>query len=80
MRILVVEDDVKMAELLRRGLTAAGHSVQTALDGITGLETAQSGIFDVIVLDIMQSCFQAWTGSRLHGVYARIACVFPYSC
>ena len=34
MRILVVEDDVKMAELLRRGLAGQGHSVDVAADGI----------------------------------------------
>jgi two-component system response regulator MprA len=53
MRILVVEDDAKMAELLRRGLTAQGHTVELAADGIKGLEKAESSPFDAIVLDIM---------------------------
>ncbi len=53
MRILVVEDDAKMAELLRRGLTAGGHSVEVSTDGANGLEKAQSEPFDTIVLDIM---------------------------
>lgn len=53
MRILVVEDDAKMAELLRRGLSLEGHAVDIAGDGIRGLEAAQSQPFDVIVLDIM---------------------------
>lgn len=53
MRILVVEDDAKMAELLRRGLTKEGHSVEIAGDGPKGLEKGQSVPFDVIVLDIM---------------------------
>ncbi len=53
MRILVVEDDAKMAELLRRGLTKEGHSVDIAGDGLKGLEKGQSLPFDAILLDIM---------------------------
>src|SRR5712691_5551045 len=53
MRILIVEDDAKMAELLRRGLTREGHSVTIAADGIEGLEEIQSRAFDTVLLDIM---------------------------
>ena len=53
MRILVVEDDSKMAELLRRGLEGQGHKVDLAFNGIKGLEKAQTASFDVIVLDVM---------------------------
>jgi DNA-binding response OmpR family regulator len=53
MRILVVEDDGKMAELLRRGLTAQGHSVELASDGLSGIAKAEGLPFDVIVLDVM---------------------------
>ena len=53
MRILVVEDDSKMAELLQRGLVNQGHVVDVALDGITGLEKALAMSFDAIVLDVM---------------------------
>jgi DNA-binding response OmpR family regulator len=53
MRILVVEDDARMAELLRRGLSTEGHSVDVAGDGLKGLERGQSVPFDAIVLDIM---------------------------
>jgi len=53
MRILVVEDDAKMAELLRRGLVGQGHSVDVAADGIKGLEKSQAMPFDAIVLDVM---------------------------
>jgi DNA-binding response OmpR family regulator len=53
MRILVVEDDVKLAELLRRGLTGQGHTVNVAADGLKGLEKAQTISFEAIVLDIM---------------------------
>jgi two-component system response regulator MprA len=53
MRILVVEDDPKMAELLRRGLVGLGHTVELAMDGIKGLEKAQNSLLDAIVLDVM---------------------------
>lgn len=53
MRILIVEDDVKMAELLHRGLTREGHSVTIAHDGHQGLHEAQIHDFDAILLDIM---------------------------
>src|SRR5450759_3180599 len=53
MRILVIEDDAKMAELLRRGLSREGHSVDVAGAGLKGLEKGQSLTFDAIVLDIM---------------------------
>jgi two-component system OmpR family response regulator len=53
MRILVVEDDAKMAELLRRGLTGQGHTVELAHDGTQGLQKSLSLQFDAIVLDVM---------------------------
>lgn len=53
MRILVVEDDAKMAELLRRGLVGQGHSVDVASDGIKAWEKSQAAPFDAIVLDVM---------------------------
>lgn len=53
MQVLVVEDERRMAQLLRQGLEEEGHSVIVAGDGSEGLEIAQSHIFDVIVLDVM---------------------------
>jgi len=53
MRILVIEDERKMAELLRKGLEEEGHVVSVAFDGNLGLETARSFEFDAIVLDVM---------------------------
>ncbi|HZL57174.1 MAG TPA: response regulator transcription factor [Bryobacteraceae bacterium] len=53
MQILVVEDERRMAELLRRGLTEEGHRVVVARDGAEGFEIARSSGFDVIVLDVM---------------------------
>ncbi len=56
MRVLVVEDEVAMAETIRDGLTQEGFTVDLVHDGIEGLWTATEkphGAYDVIVLDIM---------------------------
>jgi DNA-binding response OmpR family regulator len=53
MRILVVEDEPRMAELLRQGLTEEGHAVVVSLDGREGLSFAESEPFDLLLLDVM---------------------------
>jgi DNA-binding response OmpR family regulator len=53
MKLLVVEDDPKIAGALRRGLTAEGFGVEVAPDGLEGLWRAREGGYDLIVLDIM---------------------------
>jgi DNA-binding response OmpR family regulator len=52
MKILVVEDEAKVAEVLKRGLSEAGYEVEVAYDGQIGLRMAISGGFDLILLDI----------------------------
>jgi DNA-binding response OmpR family regulator len=52
MRILVIEDEPRMLELLRKGLYEREFTVMTAADGETGLEIATSHEFDAIILDI----------------------------
>lgn len=53
MRLLVVEDDRKIAELLIQGLKEAGFAVDHAPDGINGLHLALTEPYDVAVIDIM---------------------------
>lgn len=53
MRILIVEDEVKVAEALREGLTAEGYEAVTARTGEEGYYLAQAEAFDLIVLDLM---------------------------
>ncbi|GAB3410394.1 response regulator transcription factor [Flindersiella endophytica] len=53
MRLLVVEDEVRLGQALARGLTAEGFVVDVATDGVNGLERARYGDYDAIVLDIM---------------------------
>jgi heavy metal response regulator len=53
MRILVIEDEKKIADFIRRGLKEEGYSVDTAYEGQTGLFLAKTNDYDVILLDIM---------------------------
>jgi len=53
MRLLVVEDETKLAAYLKRGLEADGHVVDVANDGEKGLWFARNQTYDVIVLDIL---------------------------
>lgn len=53
MRVLVVEDEVKMARALRRGLEQEGHAVDLAADGEEGLRLATERDYDVVVLDVL---------------------------
>jgi DNA-binding response OmpR family regulator len=53
MHLLVVEDDRSLADLLRRGLTQERHSVEVTHDGRDGLDRAETGVFDALVLDVM---------------------------
>jgi DNA-binding response OmpR family regulator len=53
MRILVVEDEIHLAEALTQILRKNNYTVDTANDGISGLDNALSGIYDLILLDIM---------------------------
>lgn len=53
MRLLIVEDERRLATSLAKGLTAEGFAVDTAHDGTEGLHRATEGAYDLIVLDIM---------------------------
>ena len=53
MRILIVEDEVRIADFLQRGLRAEGHFCVVANDGEAGLSLALEGDFDLLLLDMM---------------------------
>lgn len=52
MQVLIIEDEQKMADLLKRGLEEEGMHVEIAEDGDTGLKAGKEGKFDVILLDV----------------------------
>ncbi len=53
MELLVVEDERRMLELLRKGLSEEGHSVWCAVDGREGLQKVREKRYDVVILDVM---------------------------
>ena len=61
MRILIVEDDVVIASLIRKGLERERFDVDLASDGETGLQLAQQGGYGVILLDVMLPRRDGWS-------------------
>ncbi len=53
MRVLVVEDETRLAETLKDLFVENNYTVEVANDGITAYDEAASGIYDVVVLDVM---------------------------
>ena len=53
MRLLVIEDEPKVANFIKQGLEEEGYAVDHAADGASGLQMALEGLHDVIVLDVM---------------------------
>lgn len=53
MKILIVEDDKKIAAAVRRGLEAEGFSVEVALDGLDGIWRASEQHYDLLILDLL---------------------------
>ncbi|HMG43492.1 MAG TPA: response regulator transcription factor [Acidimicrobiales bacterium] len=75
MKVLLVEDDKKIATAVKRGLEAEGFSVEVAFDGTDGLWLATEGSYDAIVLDLMlpgRNGFQVCSALREAGNWAPI--------
>ncbi|MFD5314060.1 response regulator transcription factor [Streptomyces ardesiacus] len=53
MRLLIVEDEKRLAVSLAKGLTAEGYAVDVVHDGVEGLHRAGEGVYDLVILDIM---------------------------
>jgi len=53
MRLLVIEDEAKLADYLHRGLSENGYVVDVARDGIAGRQLATEGEYDLVLLDLM---------------------------
>jgi two-component system, OmpR family, response regulator len=60
MRILVVDDEKRLADGVRRGLTAEGFAVDVANDGVDGLWRARENDYDAILLDLMMPGMSGW--------------------
>ena len=60
MKILVIEDEVKTAKFLKKGLEEAGFVVDLSRDGLEGLHLARELEFDLIILDVMIPRLDGW--------------------
>lgn len=75
MRVLVVEDEPKMAQLLRRGLIEEGYAVDVASDGASGYDAAVGRDYDAVVLDVMLpgvSGFEVCTNWRRQQIWVPV--------
>ncbi|HLP02378.1 MAG TPA: response regulator [Opitutaceae bacterium] len=64
MRILIADDDAKVAEHVRRGLSEAGYAVDVAQDGAEALWLAENHKYDAMVLDVMMPVQDGLTAIR----------------
>ena len=64
MRVLVVEDEIRMARLLKRALEEEGHAVDIAADGTDGLWLAAENAYGAVVLDVMLPDFDGFEVCR----------------
>jgi two-component system, OmpR family, response regulator len=74
-RLLVVEDEVRLARALHRGLSAEGFVVDVVHDGPSGLRAARHGDYDAVVLDVMLpglSGYDVVRTLRAEGVWAPV--------
>ncbi len=53
MELLIIEDDIRVSELLKRAMEAEGCSVTLAHDGMTGFDLATTKAFDLVILDVI---------------------------
>jgi two-component system, OmpR family, response regulator len=74
-RVLVVEDEPRLARALQRGLTAEGYAVEVCGDGMTALETLRHEEWDAVILDIMLprlSGYRVVRALRAEGVWVPV--------
>ena len=75
MRILVVEDEYKLADLIASRLKKEKYEVDVSLDGEDGLYNAESGIYDLIILDVMlpkMNGFEILSEIRNEGIASKV--------
>jgi len=60
MKILVIEDELKELNMLKRGLLQSGYEVDVAVDGVEGYDRIREGEYDLIILDLMLPKLSGW--------------------
>ena len=64
MKILIVEDEKHLADSIQLLLGAKGYEAEAVYDGISGLEYARLGIYDLVILDVMMPGMDGWSVCR----------------
>lgn len=64
MRVVIIEDDARLARVLKQGLEEEGHPTTVYEDGASGFLAAEHSVFDVIVLDVMLPGMDGFTIAR----------------
>jgi DNA-binding response OmpR family regulator len=62
-RILLIEDDRALVDVMRKALTELGHVVDIEFDGRRGLETAELGEYEALVVDVMLPSLDGFAAS-----------------
>jgi len=60
MKILIVEDETKTGDYLKQGLSEAGFIVDVCRDGLDGMQLALTGVYDLLILDVMLPGLDGW--------------------
>ena len=71
MKILIVEDEKLLADSLRAMLEGKGFTVEAVYDGETGAEYAETGVYDLLILDVMMPGLDGYQVARQVRVFAR---------
>ena len=79
MKILIIEDEILLADSLRAMLEGKGFSVEAVHDGETGAEYAETGVYDLLILDVMMPGMDAVTLSENLISFEDHACVSGYA-
>jgi two-component system response regulator MtrA len=74
-RLLLIEDDASIREIVSIGLKAAGFRVEAAADGRQGLATVRSGSFDAVILDVMLPSLDGFEVCREIRKFSRVPVV-----
>jgi two-component system, OmpR family, response regulator len=83
MKLLLVEDDKKIATAVKRGLEAEGFAVEVAFDGQDGLWRATEGAYDLLILDILlpgRNGYQICAELRAAGIWTPILMLTAKDC
>jgi two-component system, OmpR family, response regulator MtrA len=74
-RLLLIEDDASIREIVSIGLKAAGFRVETAMDGRQGLASVRAGSFDAVILDVMLPSLDGFEVCREIRKFSRVPIV-----